>query len=155
MLPPPPPPITTASTKHKPSNLPEPAPKRKTLAERAGEVSRQHAAAPPSSRPLGTAVRSTVANGARSGTSYHTGSLRSMSNASSGSSRNTSASSVFSGSVGPGMYILCDWEQVSLAPRLNNSTIYLDSMLINAPCRHATTISPKQLPPIFHSLSYT
>ncbi|KIW19240.1 hypothetical protein PV08_03534 [Exophiala spinifera] len=49
-----------ASHKRQGSNLPEPAPKRKTLAERAGEPPRVTQAAPRSNAPLNSAVMSTV-----------------------------------------------------------------------------------------------
>ncbi|KAL1305849.1 hypothetical protein AAFC00_004004 [Neodothiora populina] len=72
MMPPPP-----ASLKHKGSALPEPAPKRKTLAERAGEPGRANAVP----RPVNGGFRSTV-----------TSSMRNMSDASTISSRTTSSS---------------------------------------------------------------
>ncbi len=75
----------------------EPALKRKTLAERAGETSRSNIAAPPSSRPISSSVKATTLAGTRnpsfaSSTSTRTPSI---------SSRNVSGSA-FSSSVGPG-----------------------------------------------------
>lgn len=102
---PPPPPYNTSSMKHKPTNLPEPPLKRKTLAERAGEVPRGHPAAPPSSRSVNGSVRSMAAGGIRNQREPYAGHARSMSNVSSVSSRTTSgtsASSVFNGSLGSG-----------------------------------------------------
>ncbi|KAF2144174.1 uncharacterized protein K452DRAFT_223443 [Aplosporella prunicola CBS 121167] len=70
-----------------PSTVPEPAPKRKTLAERAGEIAGV-LAAPPSSRPVNGAVKATTSAGYRNGS--HSSSLSAASTRSTASSRNTS-----------------------------------------------------------------
>ncbi|KAK4983453.1 kinesin-like nuclear fusion protein, partial [Elasticomyces elasticus] len=71
---------------------PEPAPKRKTLAERAGEAPRSYPAAPPSSRPVNGAVKATVTAGVRNTSNGSSVSSRvpstSSRNASAGSSAN-------------------------------------------------------------------
>ncbi|KAJ9618255.1 kinesin-like nuclear fusion protein [Taxawa tesnikishii (nom. ined.)] len=66
--------------------VPEPAPKRKTLVERAGDLPRPVTAAPPSSKPVNGAVKATVHAGVRNTSSG-------LSRAPSGASRNTSANS--------------------------------------------------------------
>lgn len=55
--------------------VPEPAPKRKTLAERAGEVNRP-GVAPPTSRAVNGSVKATVSAGVRPGTSFSSSSSR-------------------------------------------------------------------------------
>ncbi|KAF1972401.1 kinesin-domain-containing protein [Bimuria novae-zelandiae CBS 107.79] len=51
--------------KHKPTNLPEPDFKRKTLADRAGEPYSSKLVAPQTTRPTNSAVKNTVSNGSR------------------------------------------------------------------------------------------
>ncbi|KAF2187383.1 kinesin-domain-containing protein [Zopfia rhizophila CBS 207.26] len=86
----------TGTLKHKATGLPEPPAKRKTLQERAGEPLNPKPAAPPSSRPVNHAVKSTTMNGVRNVFSNSTSRMPS-----SNASRHTSSSS-FSGSVGYG-----------------------------------------------------
>ncbi|KAF2248383.1 kinesin-domain-containing protein [Trematosphaeria pertusa] len=88
-------PPPTGSIKHKPSGLPEPDAKRKTLRERAGEPYGSVLAAPPSSRPVNNVVKSIAANGSRG---FSASTSRVPSNK---TSRHISANS-FGGSVGPG-----------------------------------------------------
>ncbi len=103
-----PPPTTTTSTKHKPSGcrtpilvvkkpnnsltspVPEPAFKRKTLAEKAGEPHNPKGAAPPSARPLSSSVKGTIARPLAASTSRATQKP----------TYKTSVTSAFGGSVG-------------------------------------------------------
>ncbi|KZF21708.1 kinesin-domain-containing protein [Xylona heveae TC161] len=88
------PPPGTMSLKHRPASaLPEPTPKRKTLAQRAGET-KSGLPAPPSSRPVGSAVRAATLAGARNMS-------MTSSRVPAAASRGASASS-FSKSMGPG-----------------------------------------------------
>ena len=96
MLPPP----GTISRKHQLSSLPEPAPKRKTLAERGEETVNGRPAAPPSARPLNGVVKAHALAGPPRNTSFSS-SVSSRSN-STAHSRTTSANS-FSASVGSGI----------------------------------------------------
>ncbi|KAI9675447.1 MAG: kinesin-like nuclear fusion protein [Caeruleum heppii] len=77
--------------------VPEPAPKRKTLAERAGETARINAAAPRSNRPVSASVKATTLAGVRNPSFSSSVSSRTPST----STRDTSTSS-FSSSIGPG-----------------------------------------------------
>ncbi|KIW40504.1 uncharacterized protein PV06_07696 [Exophiala oligosperma] len=94
------PPPGFASHKRQGSNLPEPAAKRKTLVERAGEPPRIPPAAPRSNAALSSAVMSTVHG--RSNPSSFSQSYRSNSNQSRNTSNSTTSSS-FSMSVGSGI----------------------------------------------------
>ncbi|KAJ4369428.1 kinesin-like nuclear fusion protein [Didymella sp. IMI 355093] len=92
-----PPPM--ASTKHKPSSLPEPATKvRRTLAERAGDPVARRPTAPPSSRPLSSSIKGTVTRKER-GFSASTSTSRAGSRP---ASRTATSQSAFSASAGPG-----------------------------------------------------
>ncbi|KAI9823787.1 MAG: hypothetical protein M1819_001134, partial [Sarea resinae] len=91
------PPSESLALKHRPSALPEPAPKRKTLAERAGEISKAGLAAPSSARPINSAVKATTLAGVRNASLSSSVSSRTPS----ASSRNVSGSS-FATSIGPG-----------------------------------------------------
>ncbi|KAH7355526.1 P-loop containing nucleoside triphosphate hydrolase protein [Pyrenochaeta sp. MPI-SDFR-AT-0127] len=61
--------LPPGTTKHKPSGLPEPAFKRKTLAEQAAEPYVRKLAAPPTSRPVSSGVKGTIARGLAASTS--------------------------------------------------------------------------------------
>lgn len=84
--------LPPGTTKHKPSGLPEPAFKRKTLAEQAAEPYNRKLTAPPASRPVTHAVKGTTARGLAASTS------RAMPKA---SARHPSAPA-FASSLGPG-----------------------------------------------------
>jgi len=103
------PPPGTIAQKHKPSGracypgqciqqsvdpltVPEPAPKRKTLVERAGEAPRGNQAAPPSSKPVNGAVKATALAGVRNTSLSSSASSRVPSTG----SRNTSSNSFIS-----------------------------------------------------------
>ncbi|KAF2232682.1 kinesin motor domain-containing protein [Viridothelium virens] len=87
--------------KHKPSGLPEPATKRKTLVERAGESTQSNPIALPTSRSVNSAVTNTAQAGPRN-TSFSSSISSSSSRNPSTTSRTTSASSTRSvvGSIG-------------------------------------------------------
>ncbi|KAI9659466.1 MAG: kinesin-like nuclear fusion protein [Bathelium mastoideum] len=78
--------------KHKPSGLPEPMMKRKTLAERGGEPIRPNVTAPPTSRIANAAVTSIAQAGPRP-TSFSSSLSSAASRTASAVSRNTSTSS--------------------------------------------------------------
>ncbi|KAI9711990.1 MAG: kinesin-like nuclear fusion protein [Bogoriella megaspora] len=86
------------------NSLPEPATKRKTLAERAGEVARPNHAAPPISRPVNSAVMNMAQAGPRytSNSSFSSSTSTATSRTTSASSRTTSANSLQSGVGGIG-----------------------------------------------------
>ncbi|GME31338.1 kinesin-like protein klpa [Neofusicoccum parvum] len=87
-----PPPVV--GTKHKTTGLPEPATKRKTLAEKAGETRSSKVPAPPSSRPVNGAVKATTAAGIRNGA--HSSSVSAASTRLTRSNSNTSFANTYS-----------------------------------------------------------
>lgn len=94
------PPPGTISKKHHLSSLPEPAPKRKTLAERAGEINNPRPAAPPSGRAVNSAVKATALAGPPR---THSFSSSVSSRATSAASTRTTSATSFSASVGSGI----------------------------------------------------